>query len=116
MDLKKDIFPIFIVAAIVGMVGFMWLTGFPWGIILTMVLLGVAFGIAEIACKGITGLSVSQQFWKWANVTKEGPNKYVSCPNCKTEIVFPNRKLANTFSVIFIMVIVVVTVGHLLWK
>jgi len=112
----KDIFPIFIVVAIVGFVAWMGFAGMPWGIILTIAMLGIAFGVVELICKLSIKKTVSQQFWQWLNITKEGGNKYCHCPKCGIEIGFPNRWKAQTFSVIFIMIIVIITVGHLLWK
>jgi len=116
IDLKKDLFPIFIVVAIVGMVGFMILLHYPWGIILTVVALGIGFGIVELIIKLIIGKTVSQQWWYWTNQTIEGQNKYIHCPKCKCEIVFPNKWKAQVFGVIFIVTFVIITVGHLLWK
>lgn len=114
--MTKDIFPIFIITALVGFVGWMFWMGFPWGIILTISLLGIGFGIAELICSLTIKKTVSQQWWAWLYETSIQGNKYCHCPRCGCEIGFPNRWKAQAFGVIFIIIIVVITVGHLLWK
>jgi hypothetical protein len=116
MDLKKDIFPIFIVTAIVGMVGWMFYAGFPGGIIALIALYGIVFGLLELVMKLVFKKTISQEFWAWSSKPELGVNKYCACPNCGRELVFPNRKKALAFSVLFITTIVIITVGHLLWK
>lgn len=113
---KGDIFPIFIVGAIVGMVLWMVLNGFPWGIILTIAALGIAFGVVELISKLTIKKTVSQQFWWWINKCEIGENKYIQCPNCGNGLVFPNRRKGLIFSIAFTITILIVTVGHLVIK
>lgn len=115
--IKGDIFPIFIVSFIVGIVGFMLFSGYPIGIIVTMAALGIAFGLVELLWKCLFKKTVSQEWWKWANKTAvDQRSKYLFCPHCGTGIALVNKWKSQTFAVLFIMSIVIITVGHLLWK
>ena len=114
--LSGDIFPIFLIVGAIGIIGGMIWAGFPLGIIMTMGGLMAAFAIVELIWKLTTKKTVSQEFWKWYCVATAGPNKYCKCPNCGTELQFPNKMKGNIFSIVFVTVILIITVGHLIIK
>lgn len=115
---KGDVFPLFIIGAIAGMVIWMVAVGFPWGIIATVISLGLlGFGLVELIWKLAFKKTVSQEFWLWTYTTMvDETSKYIRCPNCRCGIGFPNKWKANTFSIIFIITILIITVGHLIWR
>lgn len=116
--LKGDIFPIFAICGIVGIVIWMFFSKFPWGITLTVSCLGLlGFALPEIILKMTTKKTVSQQWWTWLLKTeKDDSAKYLFCPSCNSGFKFPNKANATSFCVIFIVTIVIIVVGHLLWK
>lgn len=115
---KGDIFPLFIIAAIAGMVLWMVWVRFPWGIIATVASLGLlGFGLVELIWKLCFKQTVSQEWWKWAYKTEPDPaSKYLICPCCNQGFKFPNKSAANTFGLLFVGVILIITFGHLLWR
>lgn len=114
---KGDIFPLFIIGALVGVVVWMFLNHFPWGIIATMAGLGITFGVIELIWKTVFKQTVSQEWWKWAYKTAPDPtSKYLRCPNCQSGFAFPNKAAANSFGLIFVGIILIITFGHLLWR
>jgi len=115
--LVGDIFPIFIIGAIFGLLGWMYASKFPIGIIETIAFIGLGFGAAELERKIRTKKTVSQEFWKWVCETKEdSTSKYTHCPKCGCGIGFPNRQKGMAFSIIFIITLIIIFFGHLMWK
>jgi len=115
---KGDVFPLFIIGAIVGMVIWMVLGHFPWGIIATVVALGLlGFGLVELIWKLVFKKTVSQEWWAWAYKTAvDTASKYLFCPSCGAGFCFPNKSKANTFCILFVLVIIIVCFGHLVWR